>query len=67
MPGREPLYPHVPKSNSKQLNARYTKVTSMENLIDLLAKIFELSSTQVANRLLAHDIRSWDDFKAEIG
>lgn len=38
------------------------KIRMMESLLGLLAYLFGISTTQVAQILLSEGIRSWDDF-----
>jgi len=63
MAKREPLYPHVPKKGTNPLSE---KIQMMEGLLDLLAGLFNMTTTQVAKLLMSEDIRSWDDFAREV-
>lgn len=38
------------------------KIARMEALIDLLSRVFSLSTTEVAQRLLAHNLTSYETF-----
>lgn len=42
------------------------KIQMMEGLLDLLADLFNMTTTQVAKLLMSEDIRSWDDFAREV-
>ena len=65
---RQPLYPHVPKGKTSNAsgNPPSEKIQMMEGLLDLLARLFNMTTTQVAKLLMSEDIRSWDDFAREV-
>ena len=65
---RQPLYPHVPKGKTSNTsdNPLSEKIQMMEGLLDLLAGLFNMTTTQVSKLLMSEDIRSWDDFAREV-
>ncbi len=42
------------------------KIAMMESLLVLLAHLFGMSTTQIAEILLSEGIRSWSDFEREV-
>lgn len=42
------------------------KIAMMEGLLELLAYLFGMSTTQVAEVLLSEGIRSWSDFEKKV-
>lgn len=42
------------------------KIAMMEGLLDLLAHLFGMTTTQVAQILMSEGIRSWDSFVKEV-